>query len=80
MKKIKLETEQLAVESFPTQAVEERGGTVGAHVRTINPAQWTCDFGFHTCALASQLLTYCGDPCGNTAVQYYTCKQTCVWP
>lgn len=80
MKKIKLDTEHLSVESFPTEKQEGRAGTVGANVRTIDPAMWTCDFGYHTCANASQMLTYCGNPCGNTAVQYYTCAQTCQWP
>jgi hypothetical protein len=80
MKKIRLETEQLSVESFPTQELEEQAGTVGANARSIDPAQYTCDFNYHTCALASQGLTYCGDPCGNTAAQYYTCAETCVWP
>ena len=80
MKKIKLDANALAVESFPTQVVEGQEGTVGANVRTIDPAMFTCDFGYHTCANASLGLTYCGDPCGNTAVQYYTCAPTCHWP
>lgn len=80
MRKIKLDADALSVESFPVDAAVERTGTVGAHVRTIDPAQWTCDFGYHTCANASQMLTYCGDPCSNTAVEYYTCKATCQWP
>lgn len=80
MRKIKLDADALSVESFPTGDVVERGGTVEGHMPPPDFTQWTCDFAYHTCANASQMLTYCGDPCGNTAVQYYTCAQTCQWP
>lgn len=89
MKKVVLDVEDLAVESFEVSNEANEAGTIQAHmpattkplqsndpaVWTCNPLQWTCnncgDTGFQT---------YCGYPCSDTAAQYDTCWDTCVWP
>lgn len=80
MKKMKLDADALSVESFAVGEAKEERGTVAAHMPPPGLTQYTCDPYWHTCFNASLGFTYCGDPCGNTAVQYYTCAQTCVWP
>jgi len=80
MKKVKLNLDALAVESFGTSVEEGDMGTVKANARTLDPALWTCNRFQGTCDGCNTVLTYCGDPCSGTAVQYYTCKATCQWP
>ncbi len=37
MKKMRLDVDEIAVESFPTERVEDDGGTVRAYVGTLAP-------------------------------------------
>jgi hypothetical protein len=59
MKKLKLEIGRLAVESFPTAAIEAAGGTVRGHA---NPSVYPyCTHGTYPCRTA---LSIC--PCTDT--------------
>ena len=62
MRKVKLQLDELAVESFDTAAVEKPGGTVHAHERT--------DGCTNTCP-ASCFITACSCP------EYGTCAVSC---
>lgn len=60
MKKLRLEMDELAVESFPTAAPEEAGGTVEA--REMNPSVYPyCTHGTYPCKTS---LSMC--PCTDT--------------
>jgi hypothetical protein len=86
MKKIRLDVEAIAVESFETSGEQGEAGTVQAHMplprpRTGNAEDWTCDRFQWTCDCPdSHWQTYCGLPCGDTSPQYDTCWDTCQWP
>ncbi|HYR09771.1 MAG TPA: hypothetical protein VEQ60_18490 [Longimicrobium sp.] len=85
MKKMKLELEQLAVDSFDTSAAPERRGTVyGRQVTDFThctcPGHPSCD-GYDTCQgpTCDAFCTYTqGDPsCDITCHGRFTCEPSC---
>jgi hypothetical protein len=73
MKKMKLNLEQLAVDSFDTSAAAEKRGTVFGEQCTC-PTNCTCP-GCPTCYESCN--GTCGDSCYGTCAGQHTCDGTC---
>lgn len=69
MKKMKLEMDALAVESFPMETIANEQGTVHGHA-----TQWATCPGRETCDGAET----CADTSAPTGPTCYTCVQSCV--
>jgi hypothetical protein len=87
MKKLKLDLDQLHVESFDTRAQERTRGTVAGHVPlsydtncyNCDPSlDYTCDSCDVSCA--GSCVDTCADTCANTcpATCQYSCNGTCA--
>ncbi|HEX8906775.1 MAG TPA: hypothetical protein VF771_18130 [Longimicrobiaceae bacterium] len=77
MKKVKLDIEELSVDSFDTTAREKEGkGTVFAHFTLACSQQFTCDEAgcntIDTCGMGSCGAT-CGGVCGDTTYEINNC-------
>jgi hypothetical protein len=73
MKKMKLNLEQLAVDSFDTSAAAEKRGTVFGEQCTCH-TNCTCP-GCPTCYESCN--GTCGDSCNGTCAGQYTCDASC---
>jgi hypothetical protein len=73
MKKMKLNLEQLAVDSFDTSAAPEKRGTVFGEQCTC-PTNCTCP-GCPTCYESCN--GTCGDSCYGTCAGQWSCDPTC---
>ena len=74
MRKLKLDLEELAVESFPTDTVAQERGTVQGHGQTDGGT--TC---WATC-IGDTCWDSCGADCGSYYCTPYSCGLTCYDP
>ena len=72
MKKLRLELEELQVESFTTAELDGDRGTVEAYISVRCNTNYTCDPANNTCAYV--------ETCGEWASCYVSCDGSCPYP